>query len=270
MKSSDPRIRLAEQTIVVGSGKGGVGKSTVTLNLAVSLALAGKQVGVLDADLYGPSIPVMLGLRRLSPKVEIDATGKERAKPFTKFGIKALSLGFFVDEAAPVMWRGPVLHNALAKMIREVDWGKLDYLLIDLPPGTGDIQMSLSQLIEIDHALIVSTPQEVAMVDAVKAINSMEHLGIHLLGIIENMAGFRVPGSDTIHHIFGQGKGEELAFRFRTPLLGRIPLEPAIRIGGDEGLPCAFHRGNNEIGRSFHQIAIQILEKHNVASHADA
>jgi len=243
------------RTFVVGSGKGGVGKSTITINLATALAREGLQVGVLDADVYGPSIPIMLGLRRMPPRVVQNEEGQDRVIPFTKFGIKALSIGFFMEEARSLMWRGPMLHGTLKKMIDEVEWGDLDLLLVDLPPGTGDVPISLSQLMKIDGALVVSTPQEVAMLDAIKAINSFVQLDIPLLGVIENMAGFRAPDSEVVYDIFGSGKAEELAERFDVPLLGSIPLIPAIRRGGDEGVPAACHCGDEDAGMSFRDLA---------------
>lgn len=244
-----------KKVYVIGSGKGGVGKSTVAVNLAIAMAQKGALVGLLDADIYGPSIPIMLGLRRLSPRTEIDDNGKERILPFNKFGIKSMSIGYFVEEARSVLWRGPVMHTALQKMINDVIWGDLDILFIDLPPGTGDVPISLAKLMKIDGALVVTTPQEVAMVDAIKAINSFDQLSIPLVGVIENMAGFKVPGTDDIYHIFGQGKAAELADRFDTKLLGSIPLIPAVRIGGDEGYPAAFHRGADQACEHFQQIA---------------
>jgi ATP-binding protein involved in chromosome partitioning len=256
-----PLPRLAPLTWMVGSGKGGVGKSTVAVNLAVALAATGYSVGLLDADLYGPSIPIMMGLRRLSPQVVQDYAEKYRVIPFTKFGVQVISLGFFMEESRSVVWRGPMLHSTLQKMLIQVAWGELDILLIDLPPGTGDIQITLSQLLAIDGALVVSTPQEVAMLDAIKAINSFDQLGIPLLGIIENMAGYRAPDTGKTHHIFGQGKALELAQRFNVPLLGSIPLIPEIRIGGDEGRPAACHNGDGLVGQVFHQLAGTLMER---------
>jgi ATP-binding protein involved in chromosome partitioning len=252
------------QTLFIGSGKGGVGKSTVAVNLAVALAQQGKTVGLLDADLYGPSIPIMLGLRRLSPRVVPDANGRDRLIPFNKFGIKAISIGFFMEEARSILWRGPMLHGALQKMLQEVDWGPLDVLLIDLPPGTGDVPLSLSQLLRIDGALVVCTPQEVAMLDAIKAINAFDQLQIPVLGIIENMACFITPNNDT-YYLFGKGKAEELASRFDIPLLHSIPLIPAIGVGSDEGYPAAYHQGNHDAGFHFRYLANVLLEK---AAHA--
>lgn len=248
---------LSRKTFLIGSGKGGVGKSTVTVNLAIALAQQGLEVGLLDADVYGPSIPIMMGLRRISPRIQDCGNGREQVVPFTKFGIKVISLGFFMEEARSVVWRGPMLHGTLKKMLSDVNWGHLDVLLIDLPPGTGDVPISLSQLLHIDGALVVTTPQEVAMLDAIKAINSFNQLKIPLVGIVENMAGFTVPETGETHHIFGEGKALELAYKFETELLGTIPLIPSIRIGGDEGYPAAFQKGDNQVGTHFHRVADQ-------------
>lgn len=246
-------------TFLIGSGKGGVGKSTVAVNLAIALAQKNLNVGLLDADLYGPSIPIMLGFRNLSPRLQRQATGEEKALPFYKFGIKAISIGCFLEEARSLIWRGPMLHGALEKMIRDIDWGDLDILLVDLPPGTGDIPISLSKLMKVDGALVVCTPQEVAMLDAIKAINAFDQLQIPLLGVIENMAGFTVPGTDQTYHIFGKGKGQELASRFHCQLLGSIPLIEDIRIGCDEGYPAACRQGKSQAHTYFTEIAENFL-----------
>jgi len=248
-------VKANTKVFFVASGKGGVGKSTVAVNLSIALAAKGLSVGLLDADVYGPSIPIMLGLRRLTPKHIQTADGKSKTLPFTKFGIKSMSIGFFIEEAQAVLWRGPMLHNCLQKMIEDIEWGDLDVLIIDLPPGTGDVPISLSKLLKVNGSLIVCTPQEVAMLDAIKAINALYLLDIPLLGIIENMAGFKVPGTNEIHDIFGTGKAEELSINFNTPLLGSIPLISAIRRGGDEGYPASFHRGDNQAGLYFNAIA---------------
>lgn len=250
-----PPRTISKKTIVVGSGKGGVGKSSVAVNLAVAMARTGLSVGLLDADIYGPSIPIMLGLRRLTPRIHEDTNKNVRILPFTKFGIKAMSIGFFLEEAQSLLWRGPMLHGALQKMIHEIEWGDLDLLLIDLPPGTGDVPISLAKLLKIDGALVVCTPQEVAMLDAIKAINAFHQLEIPLMGIIENMAGFTVPGTQETYHIFGQGKAAQLAEKFQVPLLGSIPLIPAIRRGSDEGYPAAAHQGDEDAGHYFRLLA---------------
>lgn len=230
------------KTLFIGSGKGGVGKSTVAVNLAVSLAAKGFSVGLLDADIYGPSIPIMLGLRRLSPRIQITSSGREIILPFVKFGVKVISIGFFLEEAQSLLWRGPMLHGILQKMLVEVEWGPLDFLLIDLPPGTGDVPLSLTQLLQIDGALIVCTPQEVAVADAIKAINTLHQLQVPLWGIIENMAGFHIRETGATIPIFGQGKAQELAERFNVPLLCSIPLLPEICRGGDEGAPFVLRK----------------------------
>jgi ATP-binding protein involved in chromosome partitioning len=253
--------KLASHTLLVGSGKGGVGKSTVAVNLAIALAEQGKTVGLLDADVYGPSIPVMLSLRRLSPQV-VD----EHVVPISKMGVRVISLGFFIEEARSVVWRGPILHDTLEKMLRDVDWGELDYLIVDLPPGTGDVQISLAQLLKIDGALVVTTPQEVAMLDAVKAINAFHHLDIPLLGIAENMAGFQAPGGTEVYPIFGAGKGEELALRFNTPLLASIPIDMLVREGGDSGQPVAFSKGSSVAAPVFAKLAERVIEERSLAN----
>jgi ATP-binding protein involved in chromosome partitioning len=246
---------------LVGSGKGGVGKSTVAVNLSIALSKKGLQVGLLDADVYGPSIPIMLGLRRLAPREIKNHEGKSKVLPFTKFGIKSMSIGFFIEEAKSILWRGPMLHNALQKMLDDIEWGDLDVLIIDLPPGTGDVPISLSKLLKIDGAIIVCTPQEVAMLDAVKAINALHVLDIPLLGVIENMAGFTVPGTNDTYDIFGKGKAHELSHNFNTSLLGSIPLIPAIVEGGDIGYPATLTKGNNQPGAYFDAIAENFLEQ---------
>ncbi len=252
--------KLAEKTLVVGSGKGGVGKSTLCVNLAIALAKEGLSVGLIDADVYGPSIPVMLGLRRLSPRTLLSPDGKEVVVPFSKFGLNVMSIGFFIEEAQSVLWRGPMLHAALQKMTHAVKWPKLDILLIDLPPGTGDVPISLSKLMQIDGACVVTTPQQVAIADLVKAVNSFDQLKIPLMGLIENMTGFTPPDSDICYSIFGEAVGPEIAEKLGIPFLGSIPLLPAICRGSDEGYPAAFHQGDENAGHYFHEIAQQLFE----------
>lgn len=251
---------LRFKAVLIGSGKGGVGKSTVAVNLAIALAQQGLRIGLLDADLYGPSIPIMLGLRRLSPRID-QVDGEEKIIPIAKFGIQLISLGFFIEEARSIIWRGPMLHGILQKMLEGVMWGNLDLLLVDLPPGTGDILLSLAQLLEVKGALIVCTPQEVAMVDAVKAINAFDQLDISLWGIVENMAGFQVPETQQVYHIFGQGKAEELAIRFQTQVLCKIPLIAEIREGGDHGIPIAIH-SESPAGVIFRQLGNTVIQQY--------
>lgn len=249
----------ARFTILVGSGKGGVGKSTVAVNLAIALAKAGYSAGLLDADVYGPSLPVMMGLRRLTPQHFVNAEGSEKIHPFTKYGIQSMSVGFFIEEAKSILWRGPLLHGILRKMLIEVAWQPMDFLIVDLPPGTGDVPISLSQLMPVHGAIVVTTPQEVAMLDAIKAINSFYQLEIPLLGIIENMSGFTAPDTGITYPIFGEGKGAELAFKFQAPLLGQIPLISSIRIGGDEGVPAALHSVDGLAGAYYADIVQNLV-----------
>lgn len=254
-------MKTGSKVIFIGSGKGGVGKSTVAVNLAVALAQKGLKIGLLDADIYGPSIPIMFGLRRLSPRVERLPSGEEKVIPFTKFGVQVISLGFFIEEARSIIWRGPMLHGTLQKMLQGVAWGELDLLLVDLPPGTGDVLLSLTQLLQAVGALVVCTPQEVAMLDAIKAVNAFDQLDIPLWGIIENMAGFQVPETGQIFHIFGHGKAQELASRFQSQVLISIPLISEICQGSDEGTPCAFYL-KNLAGRLFQDLASVLIQRH--------
>jgi len=246
----------------IGSGKGGVGKSTVAVNFAIAMAKKGFTVGLLDADIFGPSIPIMMGLRRLSPQIVKNAEGKEEIIPFTKFGIQVMSVGFFIEEAKPVIWRGPILHGTLKKMIEDVLWGELDYLFIDLPPGTGDTLLSLSQLLTIKGGLVVCTPQQVAALDALKAINAFFQLDIPLLGVVENMAGFLAPETGQLYHIFGEGQAKKLADSFNVPLLASIPLVTEIRQGADNGEPIAFFGSNPHARQPFEFLAAEFIERY--------
>lgn len=224
--------KIAKKTLLIGAGKGGVGKSTIAVNLAIALAAKGNRVGLLDADLYGPSIPMMMGLRNLSPRTRQDGS----VVPFTKFGVQLISLGFFIEEARSIVWRGPMLHSMLEKLLLQVSWPELDYLLIDLPPGTGDVPLSLTQLLEISGSVVVSTPQELAFLDVIKAVNAFDQLKIPLKGLIENMAG--TP--------FGRSKGEQYASRLSVPYLGTIHLNESISEAGDKGVPFAFSETESE------------------------
>lgn len=226
--------------VAVGSGKGGVGKSTVAVNLALALAQSGAKVGILDADIYGPSIPIMLGIKGERPMMQ-DVNGKNKIVPIEVMGIKAISIGLLIDEKQAVVWRGPMASSALKQFITDVHWGELDYLIIDLPPGTGDVHLTLVQTIPINGALIVTTPQEVAMADAKKAIMMFDgpQIKVPILGIVENMAYFtptELP--ENKYYIFGSGGGKQLAEQFEIPFLGELALVQSIREGGDKGIPA--------------------------------
>jgi len=219
-------------TIAVASGKGGVGKSTVAVNLAVSLARDGARVGLLDADITGPNVPLMMGTQG----AHVTGSGG-RPNPVVAHGVKMMSIQYFLQADAPVIWRGPLIHSAIAQFLRDVEWGELDYLVIDLPPGTGDAALSLSQLIPLTGAVIVTTPQEVSLLDARKAIGMFNKVNVRTLGVIENMSGFICPGCGNEHDIFGSGGGAKIARELDLEVLGRIPIEPGVRSGGDAGVP---------------------------------
>ena len=217
--------------IAVSSGKGGVGKSTVTVNMAVALKQQGFAVGVMDADVYGPNLPMMIGVSQEPVK------DGEKITPAEGQGVKVISMGFFVPEDTPVVWRGPMVHSAIQQFFRDVVWGKLDYLLIDLPPGTGDVPLTLSQLVPLTGAITVTTPQAVALSDVRKGMTMFKKVNVPLLGVIENMSHFVCGHCGERTEIFSHGGGEEAAKKFEIPFLGRIPLDPAIREGGDHGQP---------------------------------
>lgn len=227
--------------IAIASGKGGVGKSTVATNLALTLSQQNAKVGLLDADIHGPSIPVMFGIRGARPEV-IEKDGKHKILPIERFGVKVLSIGFLVDEMQAVVWRGPMVSSALRQFVTDVEWGELDYLIIDLPPGTGDIHLTMVQTMPVTGAVIVTTPQEVAMADAKKGIAmfNMGQIKVPVLGIVENMAYF-TPAElpDHKYYLFGKDGGLRLAETFDLPLLGQIPIVQSIREGGDLGVPAA-------------------------------
>ncbi len=232
-----------KNTIAVASGKGGVGKSTVATNLAVALALDGARVGLLDADVYGPSMPLMFDLQGRQPRVrsipspEPGGKARQLLQPLEAHGVKVMSIGFLVDPEKPVIWRGPMASQLINQFLSDVEWGDLDYLLVDLPPGTGDVQLTLTQRLPLSGAIIVTTPQDVALADAVKGLQMFREVQVPILGIIENMSFFVCPDCGGRHAIFGQGGGEWAAKRYDVPLLGQIPLAPAVREGGDAGLP---------------------------------
>lgn len=251
-----------QNIIAVSSGKGGVGKSTVTANLAVTLAEMGFKVGVLDADIYGPSMPIMFDVERSKP-VSVQVNGRSKMKPITSYGVELLSIGFFTAPDQAVIWRGPMASKALNQMIFDADWGELDFLLIDLPPGTGDIHLSIMQALPVTGAVVVSTPQAVALADAKKGVSmfTSESINVPVLGIIENMAYF-TPAElpDNKYYIFGQEGAKNLAADLQVPFLGEVPLVQSIREAGDYGRPAAL-QGNSPVANAFVEIARNIAEE---------
>ncbi len=224
-------VEGVKNIIAVGAGKGGVGKTTVAVNLAAALALRGSRVALLDADMYGPNVPIMLGLR-----TQLETDG-QKIVPAEAHGIQVVSIGFLTQDDAPVIWRGPMLHQAVQQFFRDVRWRDVDYLIVDMPPGTGDIALSLSQTVPVAGAVIVTTPQAVSLADTRRAIRMYQKLNIPTLGLVENMSHFVCPACGHEADIFGKGGGEAMAVEFGVPFLGRIPLYEPIRIGGDTGVP---------------------------------
>lgn len=225
-----------KNTIAVASGKGGVGKSTVAVNLAVALAKDGAKVGLIDADIYGPSIPLMLGVKEQPTIIESDPQNV-KLLPIEQYGIKLMSIGFLIDDSTPVIWRGPMASGAIKQFLSDVLWEDLDYLIFDLPPGTGDIQLTLVQTIPLTGVVIVTTPQDVALIDARKALKMFEKVNVSILGIVENMSYFIAPDTGNKYYIFGENGGKRVADEMGVPFLGEIPINPLIREGSDTGKP---------------------------------
>lgn len=256
-------LKDIKNIIVVASGKGGVGKSTVAVNLALGLARKGARVGLIDADIYGPSIPIMFGVEGARPHASQNSEGKTRIEPIEKYGIKLLSIGFFTDPNQPVPWRGPMVSTAVKQLFNDADWGELDYLIVDLPPGTGDIHITITQGFPITGAVIVTTPQNVALADARKGLGMflMDSINIPLLGVIENMSYF-TPAElpENKYYIFGQNGGQALAQQYGIPFLGEIPLVKSISDAGDEGKPVIMN-DNDLMGHAFMQIAERVAQQ---------
>ncbi|HEX3651688.1 MAG TPA: Mrp/NBP35 family ATP-binding protein [Rhizomicrobium sp.] len=244
-----------ESVIAVASGKGGVGKSTVAVNLALALSQLGMKVGLLDADIYGPSVPRLLGINRKP------VSDGQKLQPIEKFGLKAMSIGFLVGEESPLVWRGPMVQSALTQMMNDVAWAPLDVLVLDMPPGTGDAQLTIAQRVPLKGAVIVSTPQDIALIDARKGLQMFRKTEVPVLGIVENMSVFVCPHCGEASHIFGHGGARETAEQLDAPFLGEIPLVPAIRETSDAGTPIVALAPQSAEAQAFLAVAKQVAEK---------
>ncbi len=253
--------------LAISSGKGGVGKSTVAVNVAVSLAQSGAKVGLLDADIYGPNVPTMLGLSDAKVMVQKNDQGEEVLEPAFNYGVKMVSMGFLIDPDQPVIWRGPMLNGIIRQFLYQVDWGELDYLIVDMPPGTGDAQLTMAQAVPMSGAAIVTTPQNVSLQDARRGLKMFEQLGVNVLGIVENMSYFIPPDQpEKNYDIFGSGGGEKTANELSVPLLGCIPLELPVREGGDRGTPIVVAYPDSPSAIALTKIARQLAGKISVAA----
>lgn len=257
----DARIRgsgplAIKNVIAVASGKGGVGKSTVAVNIAVTLAQSGAKIGLLDADVYGPNIPTMMGVKNLTTAPSPDG----KIEPAEAHGVKLISIGFMVKPDQPIIWRGPMLHTAIRQFLQDVNWGELDYLVIDLPPGTGDAQLSLAQSISVSGGVIVTLPQQVSLEDARRGLEMFRELKIPILGVVENMSYLELPDGERMD-IFGSGGGERLAEDTQVTFVGSIPLDPAVRISGDAGSPIVVSSPDSEAAKALRYIAADVSLK---------
>ncbi|WP_129626237.1 Mrp/NBP35 family ATP-binding protein [Candidatus Oscillochloris fontis] len=253
--------------IAVAAGKGGVGKSTVAANLAVALAQEGASVGLLDADVFGPSLPLMLGITG-QPNAVSDENGQAVMLPLEGYGIKTISVGFLIDENQPVIWRGPMVSQLLRQFLYQVAWAPLDYLIIDMPPGTGDIALTLAQSLPLTGAVIVTTPQTVATIDVIKAMEMFKKVNVPLIGVVENMAYFLAPDTGTRYDIFGSGGAQRVATQLNVPLLGQIPLGMAVRAGGDSGHPAVISDAPDAYAEVFREVARQVAGRISIMKYA--
>lgn len=258
----DALLPGVKNTIAIASGKGGVGKSTVAVNLAVALAKSGAKVGLIDADIYGPSIPLMLGVNKKPRIFKTDSGNK--MEPVESYGLKLISIGFLISDKDPVIWRGPMASGAIKQFMSDVEWGELDYLIFDMPPGTGDIQLTLVQTIPLTGSIIVTTPQDVSLIDARKALKMFNRVNVPVLGIVENMSYFIAPDTGNRYDIFGAGGGEKLAGELQTNFLGGIPIDTRIREGGDKGVPIVHDIPDSEEANNVMNIANNLIEQVNL------
>jgi ATP-binding protein involved in chromosome partitioning len=249
-----PKVPIAgvKNLVAVGSGKGGVGKTTVSVNLSIALARLGRKVGLLDADVYGPNVPTMMGTR------DTPTGHAERIRPIEKYGVRIMSMGLLNPGDKPLVWRGPMLHNIMQQFLRNVEWGELDYLIIDLPPGTGDVALSLIQNALISGAIVVTTPSDVSLEDARKAVNMFVQVRVPVLGMVENMSYLIAPGSGERIDVFGQGGGKKTAEQMNIPFLGELALDPDVRIGGDSGQPVTTRAGEDKHATPFLELAKRV------------
>lgn len=248
-----------KNVVAIASGKGGVGKSTVAVNIAVALAQSGARVGLLDADIYGPNVPTMMGVKRLPPQ------NGQKLIPAVAYGVQLMSIGFLVQPGKPLIWRGPMLHSAIRQFLADVAWDELDYLVIDLPPGTGDAQLSLAQSVPLSGGIIVTLPQQVSLEDASRGLEMFRELNVPILGIVENMSFLELPDG-TRMDVFGAGGGKALADAAGVDYLGEIPMDPAVRVGGDSGTPVVISRPESASARSLISLAEQVAAKLSVAA----
>jgi ATP-binding protein involved in chromosome partitioning len=247
-----PPLPGVKNVVAVGAGKGGVGKTTVAVNLALALTKAGARVGILDGDIYGPNVPLMLGLQ-----AELSTDGRQ-IRPAEKFGVQVVSLAFMTSEDQAVIWRGPMVHGAIQQFFRDVGWRDLDYLIIDMPPGTGDVALSLSQTVAVAGAVVVTTPQKVSLADTRRAVRMYQKLNIPTLGIVENMSYYSCPNCHHESDIFGFGGGEQMATTMDVPFLGRLPVYQPISLGSDRGIPIVIAEPESAAARAFTQVADRV------------
>lgn len=261
VESGQAPIPGIKNVVAVGAGKGGVGKTTLAVNLAAALSRLGSRVGIIDGDIYGPNIPIMLGLQ--SPLMAED----NKIVPAEKYGMKVVSMGFLTNDDSPVIWRGPMLHTVIRQFFHDVLWGELDYLVVDMPPGTGDVALSLSQTVPVAGAIVVTTPQEVSLADSRRAVRMYQKLGIPVLGLVENMSYFICPNCEHESDIFGRGGGERTAEAMQVPFLGRVPIYEPIRRGGDEGHPLVISEPDSPAALAFLHAAEQTAAQVSIASY---